>query len=111
MELLMLCVALFLFFFGSVIAMRTMEFGFRVGDKALQSSGKIVKLPFKIAFKLICFLGKYLIKRLMKNTPQEVTIKPIFDVTPLELQQMRNNNRLQSGKREAVLIEYPSHHN
>ena len=43
----------------------------------------------------------------MKNKPQEVTIKPIVAVTPLELQHMRNNNLLQSGKRQPVLIEHP----
>ena len=107
MELIMLCIALFVFFFGSVIAMQAIEFGFRVGDRTLEASGKLVKLPFMIAFKLICFAGKHLIKRLMKNKPQEVTIKPIFAVTPLELQHMRNNNLLQSGKRQPVLIEHP----
>ena len=107
MELIMLCIALFVFFFGSVIAMQAIEFGFRVGDKALEASGKLVKLPFKIAFKLICIAGKHLIKRLMKNKPQEVTIKPIVAVTPLELQHLRNNNLLQSGKRQPVLIEHP----
>jgi hypothetical protein len=103
----MVCVALFVFFFGSVIAMQAIEFGFRVGDKALEASGTLAKLPFKIAFKLIRFAGKYLIKRLMKNKPEEVVIKPVFAVTPLELQQMRNNNLLQSGKRQPVLIEHP----
>jgi hypothetical protein len=56
---------------------------------------------------LIRFAGKYFIERLMKNKLEEVVIKPIFAVTPLELQQMRNNNRLQSAKRQPVLIEYP----
>lgn len=107
MELLMLCIGLFVFFLGSVIVTQVVEFGFRLGDKALESAGTLVKLPFLIAFKLISFAGNRLIKRLVKNQPQELTIKPIFDVTPLELQYMRNNNLLQSGKRQPVLIEYP----
>lgn len=107
MELLMLCIALFVFFLGSVIVKRVVEFGFRLGDKALESTGTLVKLPFRIAFKLISFAGNKLIKRLVKNQHQELTIKPIFDVTPLELQYMRNNNLLQSGKRQPVLIEHP----
>lgn len=107
MELIMLCVALFVFFFGSVVALKAIEFGLAVGDKALEASGKLTKLPFVLAFKLIRFAGKYLIKRLMKNKPEEVRIKPIFDVTPLELQHLRNNNLLRSGKRQPVLIEHP----
>ena len=107
MELLMVCVALFVFFFGSVIAMQAIEFGFRVGDKALEASVTLVKRPFKIAFKLIRFAGKYLIKRLMKNKSKDVVIKPVFTVTLLELQQMCNNHLIQSGKRQPVLIEHP----
>lgn len=107
MELIMLCIALFVFCFGSVIAIRAIEFGFAVGDKALEHSGTLMKLPFKLAFKLICFLGKRLIRHLMKSKPYEYTVKPIFDVTPLELQHMRNKNLIHSNKRQPVLIEHP----
>ncbi|MCG8611996.1 MAG: hypothetical protein MI864_15835 [Pseudomonadales bacterium] len=103
MELIMVCVAAFVFFFGSAIATRAMDFGFHVGDKAVEVSGTLAKLPFKLIF----FAGKYLIKRLMKNKPEEVVIKPFFAVTPLELQQMRNRNLLQSGKRQPIQIEHP----
>ena len=107
MELIMLCIALFAFLLGSVIVTHVIEFGFRLGDKTLVLAGTLLKLPFLMAFKLICFSGKHLIKRLMKNKPQEIRIKPIFDVTPLELQYMRNNNLIHSGKRQPVLIEHP----
>ena len=107
MELIMLFIALFVFFFGSVLALRAAEFGFSLADKALEHSGALIKLPFMIAFKLISFVGKFLIKRLIKNRTDSYTLKPIFDVTPLELQQM--HHRLpQSEKPRPVLIENPS---
>jgi hypothetical protein len=107
MELLMLFIALFVFFFGSVIALQVMEYGLRVGDKSLEAFGGLAKLPFKVALNLIRYSYKHFIKRMMKDKPQEITIKPIFAVTPLELQHMRNKNLIQSGKRQPVLIEHP----
>ena len=107
MELVMLCFALFVFFFGSVIAMKAMEFGFRVGDKALEFSGAIMKLPFMVAFKLIFLAGKYFVNRMKKHKPEEIRVRPVFVVSPLELWHMRNNKLFQSGKRSPVVIEHP----
>jgi hypothetical protein len=91
--------AIYLTLFGSATTECTVEFSFRVGDKALSASGKWVKLTFVLAFKLVKFIGKYLSKLLMKNKPEEVMIKPIVAVTQLEPQYMRNNNSVQSSKR------------
>lgn len=107
MELIMLLVALFVFFFGSVAALKLMDFGLLVGDKALNASGALMKLPFKLAFKLIVLISKVVIRKYMTRKTEEIQIRPIFAVTPLELQQMRNSNLLQSGKRPPVLIEHP----
>ena len=92
MELVMLCIALFVFFFGSVVALQTLEFGFRVGDKALESSGKLVKLIFKGAFNLIYCLSQFFIHLFLKKNTEAFTIKTIFAVTPLQLQQRNNKN-------------------
>ena len=105
MELIMLFVALFVFCFGSILVTQLFEFGIRVGDKALQSSGFLIKLPFIVAFKLVCFVGKKLLNKLKSEQP-EVQLRTIY-VTPVELQHMRNNQLFQSKRRSPVLIEHP----
>lgn len=99
-ELILLFAALFLFLFGSVILTKLIEFGFAVADKLLQNSGRILIAPFKIAFKLIMLVFK-------KLDQDKFTIRPIQDITPLELQQMRNTQLRNTANRHApVEIEY-----
>lgn len=106
MELLMLFVALFVFLFGSAIAMKAIEFGFEMVDKALAAIGYLMKLPFLIVFKLITFAVKACFMKAVKQKSFEYKVKPMFDVTPLELQQLRNRNLIQSKQEAPVLIEF-----
>lgn len=107
MDLVMLLVALFIFFFGSVIALRTFEAGLRLGDNSLKFCGWLLKIPFKVIFKIIMFAGKLLIRKMTQKQPEAIMVKPIFVVSPLELQQMQQNKLVHSGKRPPVLIEHP----
>jgi hypothetical protein len=106
MELVMLFIAMFIFFFGSVIALRTFEAGLRLGDKSLQLCVWLLKIPFLVIFKLIKFVGMLLVKKLTHKHPDLFMVKPIFVVTPLELQQFQQNKLVHSGKHQPVLIEY-----
>lgn len=107
MELIMLAIALFVFIFGSIVALQTIEFAIRVGDKTLESSGVILRLPFKVTLMLIFFVGKHLFRLLKRSLHKEVKVTPIQNVTPLDVQFASNDNLLQSGKRAPVLIENP----
>jgi hypothetical protein len=107
MDLVMLVVALFIFFFGSVIALRTFEAGLRLGDNSLKLCGWLLKIPFKLIFKLTIFAAKLLVKKYSKQDSETILVKPLFVVTPLELQQMQQNKLVQSGRRPPVLIEHP----
>ena len=72
MESFIFFTALFLFMFGSVIALRCLEFGLRVGDKALEHSGTICKQSIVISFKLIVFSLKvlfYVLSHLLRRIP------------------------------------------
>ncbi len=107
MELVMLFVAMFIFFFGSVIALRTFEAGLRLGDNSLKLCGWLLKIPFRIIFKIITFAGKLLVRKMTKQQTETILVKPIFVVTPLDLQHMQQNKLVHSGKRQPVLIEHP----
>jgi len=109
MELIMLLFALFVFFFGSVLAMQVFEFGLSVSDKLLISVGKIMKLLFTGVFNLIWFLGKYIFKKLKKHDP-EYQIRPII-ITPVELQHLRNQQISHKNRHQPVLIDYPAQKN
>ena len=60
MELLMLIIALFLFFFGSVIALRAAELGLRLADKLLMNSLVIIKKVLIFMVGLLVMLIKWL---------------------------------------------------
>lgn len=107
MELTMLVVALFTFLFGSVMVMKTINFAFLVGDKLMETFCDILKMPFYLAYKLICFTCGLLAKRLARRKPDEYMIRPIYDVSPLDIQQMRKQHKLRNGQRFPVQIEYP----
>ena len=89
-KLILLFIALFMFCFGSLILTKLIDFGFAVADKLLQNSGRIIKAPFKVIFKLIVTLFKFVFKKSNAAEQDDYTIRP-FNITPLELQQMRNN--------------------
>jgi len=107
MELVMLVVALFCFLFGSVLVHKSIDFAFLVGDKFMDAVCAILKMPFYLVYKLICFTGNLIAKRLARRKSDEYTIRPIYDVSPLEIQQMRRQHKLRSGQRMPVQIEYP----
>lgn len=107
MELVMLVVAFFIFLFGSVMLMRTVDFAFLVGDKLMGTFCVILRMPFYLAYKLVCFTGGLLSKRLDRRKTDEYTIRPIYDVSPLEIEQMRKQHKLRDGQRLPVQIEYP----
>jgi hypothetical protein len=102
-ELILLGVAFFMICFGSLILKRTIDFGFAVADKLLENSGRIIKAPFKVAFKLIGLGIKFILKKSGKK--DYYTVRPVPTITPLELQQMRNN-QLRSAGIQSVEIEY-----
>lgn len=54
MKLIALFIALFVFFFGSVIAMKVFEVGLQVGQKAAQVVGKILIWPFACLYQILC---------------------------------------------------------
>jgi len=105
-KLLLLAIAAFVFCFGSVILMRLTEFGFAVADKSLENSGKLVKLPFQVAFKIIKHSARWVFKKLKTQRPAEYTVTPIYKVTPLHLQQMRSSLLSIADKREHDVIAY-----
>jgi hypothetical protein len=104
MDFLYLLFAVFLMYFGCVVVVKLCEYGLYLGDNVQALTGKLLKLPFRLALKIIEFSARLVIKKYM--TKEEFLVSPILNVTPLELQQMRNNNQLQSGKRPPVTIEY-----
>jgi hypothetical protein len=108
-ELILLGVAFFIFCFGSLILNEIFRFGFAVADKLLENSGRIIKAPFKVAFKLISLGIRFLLKKFGKA--DYYTVRPIYDnqnITPLELQRMRNHNHqtLKNIGNASVEIEY-----
>lgn len=105
-KLLLLAIAAFVFCFGSVILMRLIEFGFAVADKSLENSGKLVKLPFQVTFKLIAYSIRWVFKQLNTKRPDEYTVTPLYKVTPLHLQHMRNSLLSSDNKQDPVVIEY-----
>ena len=107
-EFILVGAAFFLLCFGSLIVSELFRFGFAVADKLLENSGRIIKAPFKIAFKLISMGFKFCIKKFGKQN--YYTVRPINDhenITPLELQRMRNHNhQLKNIGNASVEIEY-----
>lgn len=100
----------FIFFFGSLILQRAIMFGFDLADKALENSGKLVKLPFVVTFKILAFSAKFIFKRLKTNRLDEVSLRPIYDITPKPMQlQAQGNHRFiaQDNNRIPVIIEHP----
>lgn len=116
MELVLLFVALFVFFFGSALAASALNYGLSMGDKTVQSFGYIFKQVFLFAFKCLLMLCKLVFNKVMSNRRAQsmqtpYSVKPIYDVTPLDLQYMRNNKLHRPERRESVLIEYPPQNN
>lgn len=116
MELVLLFVALFVFFFGSALAASALNYGLNIGDKTVQSFGFILKKVFIFSFKCLWMICKLVLKKVMSNRQSQATqtpysVKPIYDVTPLDLQYMRNNKLHRPERRESVLIEYPPQNN
>ena len=109
MELLLVFLALFVFFFGSAVAMKLIDFGIRVGDKTLESSGTLMKLPFVIAFKGMCFAGNSLYNFVLRVKPKEYKVTPIISESTADVQFASFNNQLRSKNRQPVQIEYPQH--
>ena len=56
MELIVILMCGFVFFFGSAILLQAAEFGFLIGDKAMCACGELLKASFKMMIKLICVL-------------------------------------------------------
>jgi hypothetical protein len=102
-ELILVGLAFFMICFGSLILKKAIDFGFAVADKMLENFGRIVRGPFKMAFKLISLGIKFLVNKYRKE--DAYTVRPVPIVTPLELQQMRNN-QLRSTGLQSVEIEY-----
>lgn len=116
MELVMLLIALFVFFFGSALAASAFDYGLSMGDKTVKSFGYILKQVLFFAFKCLWIVCKFVFTKAMSHRRAQMaqaqySVKPIYDVTPLDLQHMRNNKLLRPGRRESVLIEYPPQQN
>lgn len=110
MELVLLFVALFVFFFGSALAASALNYGLSIGDKTVQSFGFILKHLLFFAFKCLWMVCKLVLNKVMSNRQSQSTpysVKPIYDVTPLDLQHLRNNKLHRPERRQSVLIEYP----
>lgn len=107
MEIFYMMFAGFVVLFGGLFCEKCLTFGFLVADKALENSVKLLKLPFVVVLKLISSLGKLIFKQLKKQRTEEVHITPIFNVTPVELQHMRNKNLTVQQYRQPVTIEHP----
>ena len=103
-ELILLFAAFFIFCFGSLILSEVFRFGFAVADKLLENSGRILRAPFKVVFKLMSLVFKFGFKKL-KTNQDEYSVRPI-QITPLELQQMRNHQLRAGNKNVPVEIEY-----
>lgn len=87
MELFMLCFALFIFFFGSVVAMKIIEFGLAVGDKTAQKIGKVLLWPFAIIYKLVSVRTEEYRVRIVDDQPTDSV----------------NNERLENQRRPVVI--------
>lgn len=100
-EIILLFVAFFSVMIGVQIITSALDIGFAVADKVLANFGRIMKAPFKIVFKLIALVNK-------KYTQDRFTVRPIGEITPLELQQMRNTQlrAANNGRSVPVTIEY-----
>ena len=117
-KLLLLGAVLFVAVFGGLIVERVLTICFNLFDKLIENSGKLLKFPFRLAFFLVKTQAKILFKMgsffaqviftlLKKNKQEAVHLTPVFNVSPLELQQMRNFNYLAQERRTPVIIEHP----
>lgn len=104
-EMILLFIVFCGFCFGATILEKVVGFGFAVADKMLANSGKLVKAPFKIAFKLIGMAFRFVFKK-KSNESDAYTVRPVHMITPLQLQQMRNQQLSLGSNKAPVEIEY-----
>lgn len=117
-KLLLLGAVAFVAIFGGLIVERVLTLCFNLFDKTIENIGKLLMSPFKLSIFLLKIKAKIVIKAaqflatviftlLKKNRQESARITPVFDVSPLHLQQMRQSRYLAQERRQPVIIEHP----
>ena len=107
MELVLVSIWLFVFFFGSVILLQASEFGFRIGDKALCACGDLLKASFKMIIKLICMLFSITFSKANVYRLHRHVIRPFLTVKHTAIPYAPSSKLVRSVSREPVTIEHP----
>jgi hypothetical protein len=107
MELVLVSIWLFVFFFGSVILLQAAEFGFRIGDKTLCACGDILKASFKMMIKLIFMLFSITFSKANIYRLHRHAIRPFLTVKHTAIPYAYNSKLVRSVSREPVVIEHP----
>ena len=107
MELIVILMCLFVFFFGSVILLQAAEFGFILGDKALCACGELVKWLSITALKMIGKLFSITFSKANLYRMHRVTIQPFLTVKHAAIPYAPNSKLVRSVNREPVIIEHP----
>lgn len=97
--------AVFLLCYGIKLLSYVMEFGHLVAEKSVLNSGKFFKVLLLSALRLVRFITKKIFGKYFRSSDTYV-VRPIVDVTPLQLQHLRNQQLFQSRKISPVVIEY-----
>ncbi len=113
-EILTLALSFLVFFQTEKIVSSLFKFSKLLSDQFFNHLGMILQLPLKLSFHLVkrSFLvvkgfAKYVSKRSTssKVKTDRYSVEPILKVTPLSVQQLKQN-RFGNNKREPVTIEY-----
>jgi hypothetical protein len=107
MELILLMMCAFVFFFGSAIMIQVMEFSFLIGDKVLCACGQLAKWLSITALKMIGKLFSITFSKANLYRMHRVTIQPFLTVKHVAIPYAPNSKLGRSVNREPVIIEHP----
>ncbi len=105
MELVLGLSAIFVLMFGGRILVFLVDLGFETGDRILAALERRLALYIKTVLRAMVLAIRWVLHRCVKPQADQMTIRSIID-SPAELQHMRNQHLLKSGKRAPVEIEY-----
>jgi len=107
MELIVILMCGFVFFFGSAILLQAAEFSFLIGDKAMCACGELLKASFKMMIRLICMLFSITFSKANIYRLHRHAIRPFLTVKHTVLPYAPNSKLVRSVSREPVVIEHP----
>lgn len=95
--------------------MQAFEFSFRIGDKALCACGELIKWSFKMIFKMMYSILKFVFGFLYRKSNlyklYDRVSTPFLTVNRTAISYAPNSKLVRSVNREPVVIEHPQQKN